>query len=168
MGSPRHQPAPSSAGPTPVHDFVGRRIAATHRVVQAALDLRMRARGADFTTWKVLAHLTHGEWPSQRELAARMSIDPATLVRHLDRVEADGLVARARDERDRRILRIVITPAGRAMHGELHRVAEEFDRELRAQLEPHEHEALLAALQRITEYVSAESTKERADAAPVS
>lgn len=152
---------------SPVHEFLGRRIAATHRVVQAALDLRMRGLGADFTTWKVLAHLVDGDRASQRELAARMLIDPATLVRHLDRVEADGLVARERDERDRRVVRVAITPAGRAKRTELHRVVERFDQELRAQLEPEERAALLSALQRITDYVSGESTKERIDAARV-
>ncbi|MBV8949598.1 MAG: winged helix-turn-helix transcriptional regulator [Actinobacteria bacterium] len=157
-----------AARATPVHEFVGRRIAETHRVAQAALDLRMRALGADFTTWKVLAHLVHGGLPSQRELAARMLIDPATLVRHLDRVEAEGLVVRERDERDRRILRVVITPEGRERHTELHRVVEQFDRELRAQLEPSQCQALFAALRRITEYVSTDLTKERADGARVS
>lgn len=150
---------------SPVHEFLGRRIAATHRVVQAALDVRMRHLGADFTTWKVLAHLADGDRASQRELAARMLIDPATLVRHLDRVEADGLVVRERDERDRRVVRVAITPAGRAKRTELHRVVERFDQELRDQLDPDECEALLTALQRITDYVSRESTKERTDAA---
>jgi DNA-binding MarR family transcriptional regulator len=149
----------------PTQDFLGRRIAGTHRVVQAGLDLRMRTRGGDFTTWKVLMHLTDGESPSQRELAARMLIDPATLVRHLDRVEADGLVARERDERDRRVVRVVITRAGWAMHKQLQLVAAEFDQELRDLLERDEYERLVAGLQRITDHFSVEPRKERIDAA---
>src|SRR5690349_7066756 len=105
-------------------DLLGRRLAWTHRVVHGVLDARMREEGADFTTWKVLAHLTDGEHPSQRELAARILIDPATLVPHLDRLEADGLVERARDERDRRVVRVLLTTAGTSMHAALHRVAD--------------------------------------------
>jgi DNA-binding MarR family transcriptional regulator len=146
----------------PVQDFLGRRIAATHRVVQAALDARMRTRGADFTTWKVLVHLNDGDRPSQRELAARMLIDPATLVRHLDRVETDGLVVRERDERDRRVVRVVITPAGRAMYEELNRVAQQFDQELRALLRHDQYDQLLGTLRRITDHLTTEA-KERSN-----
>lgn len=141
----------------PVEDFLGRRIASTHRVLQAELDRRMRDRGADFTTWKVLAHLTADDQPSQRELAARILIDPATLVRHLDRFEADGLVTRERDERDRRVVRVVITAAGRTMHARLHRVAEELDDELYGLLSPDGYDRTLKMLYRVTDHFAAET-----------
>jgi DNA-binding MarR family transcriptional regulator len=137
-------------------DFLGRRIAVAHRVLHAELDGRMRERGADFTTWKVLAHLTDDR-PSQRELAARILIDPATLVRHLDRLESDGLVTRERDGHDRRVVRIAITRAGRSMHATLHRVAEELDAELDAFLTPGGYDRVAKTLQRLTEHFGADA-----------
>jgi DNA-binding MarR family transcriptional regulator len=110
----------------------------------------------------VLVHLNDGDRPSQRELAARMLIDPATLVRHLDRVETDGLVVRERDERDRRVVRVVITPAGRAMYEELNRVVQQFDQELRALLRHDEYDQLLGTLRRITDHLTTEA-KERSN-----
>jgi DNA-binding MarR family transcriptional regulator len=133
-------------------DLLGRRLAWTHRVVHGVLDARMREEGADFTTWKVLAHLTDGEHPSQRELAARILIDPATLVPHLDRLEADGLVERARDERDRRVVRVLITPHGTSMHAALQRVADALDAELCELLTPDGYDEVLKAMQRISEH----------------
>ena len=49
---------------------------------------------------------------SQIELASRMDIEPATLVRVLDRMERDGLVARSAAANDRR--RNVIKPLAKA------------------------------------------------------
>jgi MarR family transcriptional regulator for hemolysin len=140
----------------PVHETLGHQIAAAHRTLHSELDARMRGRGADFTTWKALAHLLDGEPPSQRELAARMLIDPATLVRHLDRLESDGLVERERDEHDRRVVRVVITASGRTMHRTLQRVAEQLDGELAALLSPDEYERMRKALHRITEHFAPE------------
>lgn len=49
-----------------------------------------------------------------RELAVYTVTEPSTLSRALDRLQADGLIRREADRKDRRGVRIVITGAGRA------------------------------------------------------
>jgi DNA-binding MarR family transcriptional regulator len=50
---------------------------------------------------------------SQRELAQQLGMDPGNLVAVLDSLEADGVVARARGERDRRQRLVSLTPDGK-------------------------------------------------------
>jgi DNA-binding MarR family transcriptional regulator len=49
---------------------------------------------------------------SQRELAQQLGMDPGNLVAVLDSLEADGMVARARGERDRRRRLVSLTLDG--------------------------------------------------------
>jgi DNA-binding MarR family transcriptional regulator len=93
--------------------------------------------------------------PSQRELASRMGIGGATLVRHLDRLEAEGLVIRRRDDHDRRVTRVDITPAGRARHRDLAHVADRFEREIQALMSDEEVEILRSILQRLGQFAVA-------------
>jgi DNA-binding MarR family transcriptional regulator len=49
------------------------------------------------------------------DLAARLHVELSTMTRAIDRLVADGLVARSRDKEDRRVCRIRISPAGRRL-----------------------------------------------------
>ena len=49
--------------------------------------------------------------PSQNELAAIAEVAPITVARLVDRLEAQGLVERCTDPKDRRIWRLRLTPA---------------------------------------------------------
>ncbi|GAA4634022.1 hypothetical protein GCM10023196_073920 [Actinoallomurus vinaceus] len=51
--------------------------------------------------------------PSVSDVAAALLVDRARAVRVVDRLAADGLVARVRDELDRRIRRVALTEDGR-------------------------------------------------------
>jgi DNA-binding MarR family transcriptional regulator len=52
---------------------------------------------------------------NQRDLAGRLGMDPGNLVGILDSLEADGLVARPRAERDRRHRLVRLTARGRRL-----------------------------------------------------
>jgi len=97
----------------------------------------------------VLRSAAREEGLSQRELATRVRVEGPTLVRHLDRMEHDGLVVRRRDERDRRVVRVCLTEAGRARHAELRVVAADLDGQLRSLLTADEARTLERLLQRI-------------------
>jgi MarR family transcriptional regulator, lower aerobic nicotinate degradation pathway regulator len=60
----------------------------------------------------VLAGLTEFGPASQKEISARLRIDPSDLVSVLDDLEQQGMVSRSRDERDRRRYVVTIKPAG--------------------------------------------------------
>jgi MarR family transcriptional regulator for hemolysin len=128
---------------------LGRLLAVTGRLVRDRFDAVLGQHGASLTTWVVLRSAHREDALSQRELAQRMSIESPTLVAHLDRMEEEGLVVRRRDERDRRVVRVGLTPQGRRRHTELREVATKLDAELRALLLHDEIETLERVLPRI-------------------
>ena len=128
---------------------LGRELASTGKVVRDRLDACLGRHGASLATWQVLRCAQLEEGLSQSELAQRMDIEGPTLVRHLDRLEQSGLVERCRDEHDRRVMRVCLTPAGRKRHAELVDVAAGFDRQLRALLDDREQATLRRLLGRI-------------------
>jgi MarR family transcriptional regulator for hemolysin len=131
---------------------LGRQLAITGRMVRERFDGCLNEHGASLTTWAVLRSAEHEEGLSQRELAARMSIESPTLVRHLDRLEEEGLVVRRRDDQDRRVTRVALTTAGHRRYAELREVAASVDAQLRSLLTDHEIETLERALHRIREH----------------
>ncbi|MBB6669869.1 MarR family winged helix-turn-helix transcriptional regulator [Cohnella nanjingensis] len=62
----------------------------------------------------VLFRLCEQDGLSQRELAQRVRLTPATLTVMLTRMEKTGLVERRPDDRDQRISRVYMTAKGRA------------------------------------------------------
>ena len=84
---------------------------AAHRY-QRAMNQELAPEGITYRQCQVLAWLALDGPLSQVELAERMDIEPPTLVRVLDRMERDGLLARDDSPDDRR--RKVITPLKKA------------------------------------------------------
>lgn len=62
--------------------------------------------------WRILAVLHERAGCTMNELADVTTVDRTTLTRALDRMVAEGLVARKNDARDRRNVRLDLTPAG--------------------------------------------------------
>ncbi len=131
---------------------IGRLLYLTHRTVHEELDRRLSQHGASLWNWVLLKEAAHAEGASQRELAQHMGIEPPTLVRQLDKLAEDGLVERRPDPDDRRVVRVVVTPAGLARLEELHAVVHELDAELRGILTKRDVEVLSRALPRINTY----------------
>jgi MarR family transcriptional regulator for hemolysin len=134
----------------PHHELLGRRLGRTGKVSQKWFDARLAEVGGDLTTWILLNSIA--DEPSQKELAAHMWIEPATLVAHLDRLERDGVVERRRDPDDRRVIRVVVTPAGKQLHGRLREVAIACDAEVRALLPAKDQQVLERSLERLFEH----------------
>jgi DNA-binding MarR family transcriptional regulator len=99
------------------------------RLVNASL-AQDGARRQHFT---VLASLSEQGPASQADLGRRLSIDRSDLHALLAELEGDGLVARVRDERDRRRNVVTLTRAGR---GVLARLGKRIDAAQDALLEP--------------------------------
>ena len=104
---------------------------AAHAVVQGfAADLR--ARGASLPVWRVLAALLAQPGETVSGLAEASLLQQPTMTKLLDRMARDGLVTRAQDARDRRVVRVGLTPAGEAKAAELLAVAERHEAEVLA------------------------------------
>ena len=75
----------------------------TARAWRTRLDQRLRPLGLSQAKWLVLLHLNLAKADlTQRELSARLGIEGPSLVRLLDRMEADGWVERRVSPSDRR------------------------------------------------------------------
>jgi len=93
----------------------------------------------------------------QRELAARLGLDPSDVVKVLDELTARGQVERTRDPADRRRVQARLTPAGHAVLAELLAEARATDENLLAPLDPAERRQLHGLLTRVLDHVRAEN-----------
>ena len=102
----------------------------TAKSLRAYFEDRLAAAGSSLATYRTLDEVDRGGGRNQDQLARAMGIEGATLTRHLDRMEADGLILRRRDPDDRRASIVEATAAGRRLHGRLKGVAAAADEEL--------------------------------------
>ena len=85
--------------------------------LEAAIEARLAEVGLSISKLTVLGHLVGegGAIPLSR-LAGRLSCVKSNVTALVDRLEADGLVARVADPSDRRSILASITPEGRERH----------------------------------------------------
>jgi DNA-binding MarR family transcriptional regulator len=119
---------------------------ATFVVVQGFAE-ELRRRGASLPVWRVLAALSARPGETVTGLAEACLLQQPTMTKLLDRMVRDGLVTRSQDARDRRVIRVALTPEGEAKAAELVAVAERFEAGLLAR-HPRA-EAIKAALRDI-------------------
>src|SRR5690606_33949718 len=93
---------------------------------------RLKQTGLTQARWIVLLQLSQAGPMSQRDLADRISVEGPTLVRVLDKLEEQGLVARLACESDRRIKRIHLTETAGPVLDEITRISGELRQELLA------------------------------------
>lgn len=144
--------------PTPGAVPIGRSLGRTHKFVHAFGDRELAPLGATVTDFILLFHIHQAPPPglSQTEIARYSNMGGPALVRHLDRMERDGVVVRARDEADRRIMRVTLTDAGIDRLEELQRAMGRMDQQLRAVITPEEAEVLQRALDKLFEFALGE------------
>ena len=80
----------------------------------ASLRDEMADLGLSTPKMRALAVLSVVEGPLIRELAIYTVVDPSTLSRALDQLQADGLIRREVDSADSRAVRVFITDSGRS------------------------------------------------------
>jgi MarR family transcriptional regulator, transcriptional regulator for hemolysin len=76
------------------------------RLLRVDADKRARAHGMTRAQWGILIWLERQPGISQKELAELLEVEPITVARLIDRLEARGMVERRPDPRDRRIWRL--------------------------------------------------------------
>lgn len=106
---------------------------AFQRVTQAARE-RLGAHGVSPVQYVVLSALWERDGQSGAQLTSRLRIDSATITGVIDRLVAADLVERVRDEKDRRIQRVKLTPQGQALRDPLEKSMIELNREVAEQL----------------------------------
>jgi DNA-binding MarR family transcriptional regulator len=78
--------------------------------------------GLTHPQYLVMLALWERDCRSLRDLAETLALDPGTLSPLVKRLEAAGLVRRARDPQDERLLAVTLTPAGRGLRKKAERV----------------------------------------------
>src|SRR3984893_19467731 len=115
----------------------------TSRAWREALDRRLKYLGVSQASWMTIAVAAKASGPlSQSELADRLAVEGATMVAMVDRLVKAGLVIREPSTTDRRIKRVVLTPAGNLLYDKLRAEATAFCKELLVDMDP---KALLIA-----------------------
>src|SRR6266852_4457964 len=106
------------------------------RQMRTRADQRARTRGMTRAQWVILAHLERQPGLSQNELAAIVEVEPITIGRLVDRLEAPGLLERRSDPRDRRVWRLQLMPAAAPILREIKKYRAELHALLTAGLYP--------------------------------
>jgi MarR family transcriptional regulator, transcriptional regulator for hemolysin len=105
----------------------------TSRAWRQALDRRLKHLGVSQASWMTIAVAANASEPlSQSELAHRLAVEGATMVSMVDRLVKAGLVNREPSVTDRRVKRIVLTPAGNLLFDKVRAEAVAFRKELLA------------------------------------
>jgi DNA-binding MarR family transcriptional regulator len=104
--------------------------------------------GLTYPQYLALLVLWEEDGISVKQLGDRLALDSATLTPLLKRLAERGIVERRRDEKDERVVRIHLTPNGRALRGKARRIPEGLA--CRAGFDIHDNQAL-ARLVRLRE-----------------
>ncbi len=110
---------------------------------------RARSLGLTLPQCRVLVQLSKQEGISQAELAGLVDLEPMTLVRVLDRMEADGWLERRSDPADRRARCLYLTAAGRPLVADVWTLVDLTRSESVAGLSPAETEQFIGFMEAI-------------------
>ena len=127
------------------------------QLVRRHADKRARMHGMTRAQWAVLARLEREAGITQSRLAALTDVEPITIGRLVDRLEANGLIERHADRDDRRIWRLTLTRKSAAI---LRQIAA-FRRELHEDMAQGLDEASLGTLVGCLQRMRANLTKKK-------
>jgi MarR family transcriptional regulator for hemolysin len=128
----------------------------TARAWRQALDRRLKYLGLSQASWLTIAVAARSPSPlSQSELADRLAVEGATMVAMIDRLVKAGFVVREPSSTDRRVKRIVLTPAGNELYQKVKAEAEAFRRESLRGVDQETLRIATEMLERLEEIVEA-------------
>jgi DNA-binding MarR family transcriptional regulator len=128
------------------------------RLMQTRFDRYARAFGMTRAQGLILLRLQHQPGVSQNELAVICDVEPITVARLIDRLEAGGYVKRCADPNDRRIHRLHLLPAAEPILAEITRYRKQTHNELAEGVDPEAWATALKVLQQMKDKLMAENT----------
>lgn len=119
--------------------FTPYRLAVAADRTSEELARQYRARfGVSIPEWRVLVHLAKPvdgtQTVSVRDIEARVAMEKSKVSRAASRLEAAGLIVKAQDAGDRRLVRLALTDKGRALMADLLPLAMAYQQEIEARL----------------------------------
>src|ERR1700722_10712889 len=106
------------------------------RLLRVDADKRARTNGMTRAQWGILLWLDREPGISQKELGELLEVEPISVARLVDRLEARSMVERRPDPKDRRIWRLHLCPAAHPALHEIHRHRAAMARRLTAGIDP--------------------------------
>lgn len=96
------------------------------------MECKMSSLDLTAMQWGPLMLLAHGKGRTAVEISRCSGVDASTMTRMLDRLEAKGLLARRRNETDRRVIDLELTEAGQKLVAQIpYLLAESLNHHLR-------------------------------------
>jgi MarR family transcriptional regulator for hemolysin len=133
------------------HDFA-QMISVVSRRWRTRLDERLKPLDMSIARWGALYWLGQaGDGVSQAALAELAGVEPPTLVRVLDQLEAQGLIERRVSPTDRRVNLLTLTEAAKPVLAEIEAEAERLRVELLDGLSYEEYQTALNVMQKLSE-----------------
>jgi DNA-binding MarR family transcriptional regulator len=96
--------------PGPYQQTLGFLMNDTSRLLRKRFEQRARGFGLTRAQWQALAYLARNEGIQQSALADILELEPITLGRIIDRLEAAELIQRRRHKTDRRVWQLYLEP----------------------------------------------------------
>jgi MarR family transcriptional regulator for hemolysin len=119
---------------------------------RSRLDERLKPMNMSIARWGALYWLGEGgDGVSQAALADLAGVEPPTLVRVIDQLEAQGLVQRRTNPADRRVNLLHLTPAAKPVVAEIEAEAERLRVELLEGLSFEEYQVASRVIQKLRE-----------------
>jgi len=128
------------------------------RLMRTRFDRWARTYGMTRAQGVILARLARQPGMTQNEMAGLCEVEPITVGRLVDRLEARGLLERRLDPSDRRIRRLHLLPAAEPILKEIQRYKEELFRDVTADLDEQTVELVTNALLKMKTQLTMENT----------
>src|SRR6185503_16173341 len=123
------------------------------RMMRAYADRQAARYGITRARWAVLAKVERTEGLKQSELAELMEMQPITLTRLIDKLCDNDWIERRSDASDRRVKRLYLKKAGRALLGKMSGLRSELTANALDGINPADAHRLLTQLESIKENV---------------
>src|SRR5246127_3625413 len=123
------------------------------RLMRAYADKQAARYGITRAQWAVLAKVERYEGMKQTELAELLEMQPITLTRLIDKLCDAGWIERRGDATDRRVNRLYLRKAGRALLGKMSGLRSELTATALDGINPADAHRLLNQLEQIKENV---------------
>jgi DNA-binding MarR family transcriptional regulator len=131
------------------------RIYATNR---ANLEAQFEGEDISFTQWRVLMCLRDDIANTAADVSRELDHDKGSMTRLLDQLEVRGFIQRRRDKDDRRLVFLILTPAGRAAVNRLVPKLVNFYNDLLGDFSPQDVQLLTQLLTRLRAALKAGDT----------
>jgi MarR family transcriptional regulator for hemolysin len=116
------------------------------RLIRVEADKRARVHGMTRAGWSLMGRLVRHPGMSQKELADSLEVEPISVARMVDRLEAAGMLERRADASDRRIWRLHLLPAAEPILKKMAVMAAELEGLVTQDLSPAARAAMIEGL----------------------